>query len=116
MDDELVLTSLLDQAGLNELAHHLRGQCAGIVGFLELLDLLLQCLDLDILLGRVLLLLQLGLLVGPDLSHGAAPLARRLQHVGADALRHYKDKVQDQKGSTAGTYTKYECCWQISGP
>ena len=93
MDDELVLAGLLHQAGLDELRHHVGRELAGLAGLLELHDLLLQSHNFEIFLGLVLLLLQLGFLVGLDLCHGAAPLAGGLQHVRADALGHYKDKA-----------------------
>ena len=88
MNDELVLACVLHHASRDELLHHLGGQLPGLVRLLELHDLLLERLDLDVLLRLILLLLELGLLVGPDLRHGAAPLAGCLQHVGRDALRN----------------------------
>ena len=95
VDDELVLACLMDQAVLDELAHHVSRQRPSLVGFLEFHHLLLQLLELgthllnlDVLLGFVLLLLQLGLLVGANLCHGPTALARGLQHVRADSLGH----------------------------
>ena len=86
MYDDGVLASLLDEAVVHELRHQVCCECSSLDVLLQLHDLLLESLDLDVLLRRVQLLLQLCLLVGPDLRHGAAPFAGGLQHVGRDAL------------------------------
>ena len=66
MNDELVLARLLDQAVLDELAHHVRGQLASLVGLLELHHLLLQLLELGthlLKLNELLHLIRLLLLL-----------------------------------------------------
>ena len=110
MDDELSLVLVLDQASTDELLHHVSGQLPGLVQLLELLDLLLQDPDLDLFLGRVLLLLELLLLVGLDLGHGAAPLAGGLQHVRGDILAHWIETEVSQSRSRRGTYERCACC------
>ena len=81
VNDELFFSSVLDDAGADELLHHLGGQLASLHAFLELPDLLLHQLNLDIFLSLVQLLLDLGLLLRPDLRQSPSALAGGLQHV-----------------------------------
>ena len=116
MDDELAFFLMFNDAGSNELLHHVGGQCAGLVGFLKLQDLLLEDLNLDVFLGSFLLLLQLRFLVGLDLGHSSAPLTGRLQHVRGDALAHWNDREQSQSEDRSDTYERCGCCSKISAP
>ena len=116
MDDELSLVLVLDQASTDELLHHVCGQLPGLVRLLELLDLLLQDSDLDLFLGRVLLLLELRLLVGLDLGHGAAPLAGGLQHFRGDALADWIETEVSLEESRGDTYERCGCWQRTSEP
>ena len=49
MHDELVLPGVLDEAGVDELAHHVGGESAGLGIFGQLHHLLLESVDLGIL-------------------------------------------------------------------
>ena len=80
--DELVLPGVLDEAGVDELAHHVGGESAGLGIFGQLHHLLLESVDLGILGLLLGLLLGSSLLVGLDLGLGASSLGADLQHVG----------------------------------
>ena len=82
VDDELILVFVLDQPGANELLRHVGGQVSGLNVFLQLHDLLLECMDLGVF-GVFSGLSFIGsLLVGLDLGLSPPSLAGGLQHVG----------------------------------
>ena len=82
VDDEVVISFVLDQSVLNELAHQAVGHRPGLRFFLELHDLLLQGLDLLVLRQVVNLLLRSCRLFFFDLGLSSASLTAGLQHVG----------------------------------
>ena len=81
MNNELVLVLVLDQAGTDELLHHVSCQLTGLGFLLQLHNLQSKSFNLLVLVVLFDLFLQLGLLVCLDLSLGASSLARDLQHV-----------------------------------
>ena len=107
MHDELVLAGVLDQAGVDELAHHVCGESASLDVLGQLHHLLLEGMDLRILGLLLCLLLSSGLLVGLDLRLGAAPLGADLQHVGGHALGHWMKNEMSERGVKAGTYVRH---------
>ena len=100
--DELVLLRLLDEAGLHELRHQAVGHLAVFVFLLEQLHLLLHLLELRQLRLGLGHLLFLGELLLADLLQRAAALAAHLQHVGGDALAHWRGKVVREEETLGG--------------
>ena len=88
MDDEVVISFLLDQSVIDELAHQAVCHGPSLDIFLELHDLLLQGVDFLILCLVINLPLRCSRLLLFDLGLSAAPLAAGLQHVGRDAFGH----------------------------
>ena len=116
VDDELIPLLVFNETSAHELLHHVGGQRPGLVRLSELLDLLQQDSDLDLSLGGVLFLLELRLIVGLDLGHGAAPLARGLQHVRGDALAHWIETEVSLEESRGDTYERCGCWKRTSEP
>ena len=101
---ELILSGVFNEAGVDELAHHVGGKLASLCILGQLHHLPLKGVDLS-LLGLLLgLLLGCGLLVGLDLCLGAAPLRADLQHVGRHALGDYEGTEESIKTWDQSTY------------
>ena len=92
VDDEVVISFVLNQSVLNELAHQTVGHGTGLHLLLELHNLLLQGMDFLVLRLIVKLPLLCSRLFLFDLGLGAAPLAAGFQHVSRYAFRHYTEK------------------------
>ena len=86
VDNEAVVSVVLDESILNELVHQVGSNLASFVVLLELGELLLQLQDLQLLVLRCEFLLECRFLVGLDLGLGPPTLAADLQHVRGDAL------------------------------
>lgn len=92
VDDEVVISFVLDQSIIDELAHQTVCHGPSLDIFLELHDLLLQGVDL-LVLRLVFNLFQCRCcLLFFDLGLCSAPLAAGLQHVRRDAFRHYREE------------------------
>ena len=83
---ELVLVVLLDDAGVDEVAHEYGSAMVVLALVLGLLQLVLQLLDLGGPGSVCVLLVELGLLIVLDLLLGAPSLALGLHQVCADAV------------------------------
>ena len=88
MNDELVLVLVLDQAGADELLHHVGRQSTGLGILLELLDLESESVDLMVPGELFSLSLDHPRLVSSDLCQGPSPLAGPLEQVGRDSFGH----------------------------
>ena len=86
MDDELIITIVLDKTVLNELAHEVGCHLASRMILSELGQFLLELEDLHLLVLCILFLLLSSFLVSLDLSLCSSSLARDLEHVGGHAL------------------------------
>ena len=89
MDDEWIITGLLDEAGGDELRHQARGGFAALHLVLQIIDPTLELVDGGELEGQLGVLLLLLLLLGLDLRFGPAPLWTYFEHLGAHTLAHY---------------------------
>ena len=108
VNDKVVISVMLDQSILNELAHKAVGHRSGLDIFLELHDLLLENVDFLILRLVIDLLLCCSLLFFFDLGLSSAPLATGLQHVGRYTFRHYTKKELFRWQEREGTYMTHE--------
>ena len=91
VDDEGVVTGLLDEAGVDKLRHQAGGGFAVLYLVLQLIDPALEIVyggELEGLLGGLLFFL---LLLGLDLCFSPAPLRAHFEHLGADAFAHCKE-------------------------
>ena len=86
LDDESVVTGLLDDACVDELRHQVGGCRSALHLVLELLKAVLQAVDLGELEGRFGQDSFLFFLLGLDLRLGPSSLRAHLEHLGADAL------------------------------
>ena len=82
MDDEVVISILLDQAVFDELTHEVGCNLASCMILSELLKFLLELEDLNLLVLSILFLLLCCFLISLDLSLSSSSLACDLQHVG----------------------------------
>ena len=104
--DELILAGVLNEAGVDELAHHVGGQLAGLGILGQLHHLLLQGVDLCILGILLGYLLSSSLLGSLNLCLGAASLGADLKHVRRHALRHWMINEMRLERRIANTYEK----------
>ena len=91
VEDVLVFTCLLDDAGLDELGHEVHGLLPSLILVPELLNLLLQILNM-LLLGQHICLLVCGqLLISLNLCLGALSFAAHLEHIGGYTFRNCRE-------------------------
>ena len=96
VDNEGAIALLLHQPGVDELRHETRRHFAGLMVCLQLSDLLLELLNHVVLGLGILFFGSRCFFVSSNLSHGSAPLALRLQHVGSLTLGRWRKKRQCQ--------------------
>ena len=89
MKREWVVTSLMDEAGINELRHQASGSLAILNLIFKLIDPALKIVDLCELLGLFGILLLFFFLFSFNLCFGSSPLRTYFQHLGTDAFTLY---------------------------
>ena len=103
VDNELVLGTLLNGSGVDELAHQVRSSFVRLALLLQLENLVLELLNHGELGLGVRFFLGSRFLIGLDLCQGPSSLGALLEHVGRDSLGNYYEleKVRFKKVKTS---------------